>query len=153
MKEIHNFLKKNELPEFSNKYYTDPFYQILSFDSSESRSSPFTFEGVDINFDNTIDSYTLSFDKYYTITAYMLLCHNFIGIEVKYNDRMFTVDMTLQNFIDFLSNSDSTNVVSCENLDSQTYACVLYGIVFIEDKDNTNERNIQIYLKKWDERT
>ena len=60
--------------------------------------------------------------------------------------------MTLKKFLEFQNKSKENNIMKAENLDSQTYGCIIYSIYYISDKNNSDNRNIDLALQKWDER-
>lgn len=153
MNNIKNYLKQNELLQYRNNYYNDHYYNLYSIDVSESKQSSYFFENVEISFDNESNNYTLRFDKKDSITVFMILAFDLENCTSLYNDVTYVFEINLENFLIFLDKSKTKNVIVFDNLDYETYSCVLCGVLGVENKNTTINRSIGLALEKWDNRS
>lgn len=152
MNDIKNYLKQNELLQYHNNYYNDHYYNLYSIDVSESKQSSYIFENVEISFDNKSNNYTLHFNKKDSITAFMILAFDLENCTGLYNDIKYVFEINLENFLIFLDKSKTKNVIIFDNLDYETYSCVLCGVLGVENKNTTMNRSVGLALEKWDNR-
>lgn len=145
---MNKFLSENELIGFENKYYKDKYYRISCVELNEQKFDDQVFENVNIS----LKSFALRFDRKDSISAYMILCLHFIEEKVEVNKETFSVKNEVENFLEFIELIKDNNIIEAINMEDSLHTEIASSMYHIEDGKNTDERNIDLALKKWNDR-